>query len=126
MMSQIRGKDTKPELVVRRYLHKNGLRFRLHVKELPGKPDIVLKRYKTVIFVNGCFWHRHENCKYSYMPKSNNEFWEKKFGDTIARDMKNYFTLQKAGWDVKIVWECEVNSTDYLNGFLNEILGRIV
>ncbi len=107
-MSRIKGKDTKPELIVRSLLHKMGYRFRLHKKDLPGKPDIVLPKYQTVIFVNGCFWHRHKNCKYAYQPKSRIDFWEKKFSDTVERDTIKKAELEKLGWKVIIVWECEV------------------
>ena len=107
-MSRIKGKDTKPELVVRRLLHSMGYRFRLHRKDLPGKPDIVLPKYRMVIFVHGCFWHRHNLCRYAYNPKSRTEFWNAKFKATIERDRENATRLQTAGWRVIVVWECEL------------------
>ena len=107
-MSRIKGKDTKPELLLRSLLHRIGFRFRLHDKNLPGKPDIVLPRYKTVIFVNGCFWHRHSGCRYAYTPKSRQEFWSKKFEATVKRDKEKKEKLKEEGWDVIVVWECEL------------------
>ena len=107
-MSRIRGKDTKPEVKVRKYLFSKGFRYRKNVKTLAGKPDIVLKKYKTCIFVNGCFWHKHEGCKYFVWPKSNVEFWKDKIENTVIRDSHNYELLRNEGWDVIIVWECEL------------------
>ncbi|MGH2506017.1 MAG: very short patch repair endonuclease [Ktedonobacteraceae bacterium] len=112
MMSGIRGKDTKPEVAVRSYLHKKGFRFRLHRKDLPGKPDIILPKYKIVIFVHGCFWHRHKNCEYAYMPKSNLLFWNKKFSENVARDKRSIKALKHAGWDVLVLWECEIGNNE--------------
>ncbi len=109
-MSRIRSKDTKPEKIVRSLLHRMGYRFRLHVKNLPGKPDIVLPKYKTVIFVHGCFWHRHPRCKYAYTPKSRIEFWEKKFADNIARFKIVRKELKRLKWNVLVTWECEIKS----------------
>ena len=108
MMSGIRGKDTKPELLVRKYLHARGLRFRLHVKDLPGKPDLVFPKYRTVVFVHGCFWHRHAGCKYATLPSSRADFWENKLSDNVARDQYQLATLHGLGWHVVIVWECEL------------------
>lgn len=107
-MSRIRGKDTKPEMLVRQYLHAHGLRYRLHTKNLPGKPDVVLPKYKTVVFVNGCFWHRHENCRYFVVPKTRTEFWLDKIGRNVAKDEKQRAELQSQGWRVLTVWECEL------------------
>ncbi len=107
-MSQIKGKDTKPEETVRKYLFSKGFRYRKNVTKLPGKPDIVLKKYRTCIFVNGCFWHKHEGCKYFVWPKSNTEFWENKINRNAERDEKEYRLLKEAGWNVIIVWECEL------------------
>lgn len=104
-MSRIRGKDSCPEMMVRRCLWSNGYRYRLHSKDLPGKPDIVLPKYKAVIFVHGCFWHRHD-CKATATPSTNQEFWLKKFADTITRDKRNTQKLFDCGWRVAIVWEC--------------------
>ncbi|WP_321288168.1 very short patch repair endonuclease [uncultured Sunxiuqinia sp.] len=107
-MSRIKGKDTKPEMMVRKYLFAKGFRYRLHVKGLPGKPDIVLPKYKTVIFVNGCFWHGHKGCRYFTLPKTNTEWWLNKIKDTQHRDKEKEIALNTAGWRVIIVWECEL------------------
>lgn len=107
-MSRIRSKDTKPEMLVRRFLHKNGFRYRLHVKNLPGKPDIVLPKYKTVIFIHGCFWHGHEGCKYYVVPKTRTEWWLNKIGGNIANDNNAEAILKDAGWNIIKVWECEL------------------
>ena len=122
-MSAIKSKNTKPEIAVRKLLHSMGYRFRLHRKDLPGSPDIVLPKYKTVIFVHGCFWHRHENCKYASTPKIRQEFWEAKFRENINRDKLNQENLSSKGWKIIIVWECEIKDTDFdLNRlFKNEI-----
>ena len=112
-MSRIRGKDTKPEIAVRKMLHAAGFRFRLHVKELPGKPDIVLPKWKTVVFVHGCFWHRHEGCKDTTTPKTRTEWWLEKFEKNVANDLKKRRDLEDAGWKVLVVWECEVKPTGY-------------
>ena len=107
-MSRIRSKDTKPELVVRSLLHRMGYRFRLHRKDLPGKPDIVLPKYKTVIFVHGCFWHGHKVCKRGNMPKSNRDYWVQKIQKNIDRDKKHRKELKKMGWKVLTIWECQI------------------
>ena len=122
-MSAIKSKNTKPEIKVRKVLHSMGYRFRLHSKDLPGSPDIVLPKYKTVIFVHGCFWHRHENCKYASTPKTRQEFWEAKFRENINRDKLNQENLSSKGWKIIIVWECEIKDKDFdLNRlFKNEI-----
>lgn len=124
-MSRIKGKNTRPELRVRSLLHRFGYRFRLHRKDLPGNPDIVLPKYKTVIFVHGCFWHRHKGCKYAYTPKSRSEFWGKKFEGTIKRDRKKTEELQSSGWRVIVVWECELkkNALTVLHKIREELLG---
>lgn len=111
-MSRIKGKKTKPEEVVAKYLFANGFRYRRNVKGLPGTPDIVLKKYRTVIFVNGCFWHCHEGCKWFVLPETNAGFWEKKFACNRERDKQNYKKLQDSGWNVIIVWECEIRHSD--------------
>ena len=108
VMSLIRSKNTNPEIYVRSFLHKNGYRFRLHQNNLPGKPDIVLKRHKVVINVNGCFWHQH-NCGKSNIPKSNRKFWLNKFKNNKKRDRLNTLKLRKLGWKVYKIWECKVN-----------------
>ena len=122
-MSAIKSKNTKPEIKVRKVLHSMGYRFRLHSKDLPGSPDIVLPKYKTVIFVHGCFWHRHQNCKYASTPKTRKEFWNKKFNENINRDKINQENLSSKGWKIIVVWECEINDKDFdLNRlFKNEI-----
>ena len=122
-MSAIKSKNTKPEIKVRKVLHLMGYRFRLHRKDLPGSPDIVLPKYKTVIFVHGCFWHRHKNCKYASTPKTRQEFWEAKFRENINRDKLNQENLSSKGWKIIIVWECEIKDKDFdLNRlFKNEI-----
>lgn len=118
-MQAVKGKNTSPEVLVRQYLHRQGYRFRLHRKDLPGKPDVVLPKYKTVIFINGCFWHRHQGCKHATMPASNIDYWEKKFKRTQERDNSQYRQLEKLGWKVVIVWECEVkNMINSMNEFV--------
>ena len=107
-MSMIRSKNTKPEELVRKYLFSQGFRYRKNVRKLPGCPDIVLPKYKTVIFVNGCFWHGHKGCKYFVWPKSNAEYWYKKIENNVNRDIKNIKLLQEQGWIVLTVWECEL------------------
>lgn len=118
-MSQIKASDTKPEEIVRKYLFSKGLRYRKNDKRLPGKPDIVLSKYKTVVFVNGCFWHAHEGCKYFVMPKTNIEFWNNKLQKNIERDQTNYEALKELGWNVIVIWECQLkndkeNALEYL------------
>lgn len=107
-MSRIRGKNTKPEEIVRKYLFSQGFRYRKNDKRLPGTPDIVLPKYKTVIFVNGCFWHMHEGCRYFVWPKSNEEFWRNKILTNVIRDKRNYSALHELGWKVIVVWECQL------------------
>ena len=109
-MSQIKKTNTKPELRLRSYLFKNGFRFRLYNKRLPGNPDIVLPKYKTIIFVNGCFWHAHKNCKYNKMPKSNTTYWVPKILRNVERDCSNKKELKKLGWNVLTIWECEAEN----------------
>ena len=125
-MSQIRSKNTKPEINVRKYLFKKGFRYRLNVKTLPGKPDIVLKKYKTVIFVNGCFWHGHTGCNYFVIPKTRTEWWLKKINNTKIRDRDSINKLEELGWDVITVWECEIkkNSTEILESIKNQIINN--
>ncbi|MBU1364884.1 MAG: very short patch repair endonuclease [Gammaproteobacteria bacterium] len=106
MMSGIRGKDTRPEMAVRRFLHRAGLRFRLHDRSLPGAPDLVFPRHGAVVFVHGCYWHRHEGCKYASTPASNVEFWQRKFAGNVRRDRDTVHMLIKSGWRVFILWEC--------------------
>lgn len=124
-MSRIRGKNTKPELFVRSLLHRMGYRFRLHRKDMPGKPDIVLPKHRTAIFVHGCFWHRHKGCKYAYTPKSRVKFWKDKFAETVKRDKQHLKQLKENGWEVFIVWECETKDMDKLKKIINKILQEI-
>ena len=107
-MVAIHAKDTKPELIVRKYLWAHGFRYRLNYRRLPGHPDLVLRKYRTCIFVNGCFWHGHQGCKYFVMPKTNTEFWEKKISRNKQRDLEEQQQLAKMGWHVIVVWECEL------------------
>lgn len=111
-MSQIKGKNTRPEMIVRKWLWQNGYRYRLHATDLPGKPDIVFRSRRAVIFVHGCFWHRH-GCKYSSMPKTRQEFWSEKFRLNILRDQRNFKLLQDQGWKILILWECEIKNWRY-------------
>lgn len=110
MMASIKGTNTRPEVALRKALHARGLRFRLHNKQLPGTPDIVLPKFKAVIFVHGCFWHRHEACRYATMPATRKDFWSDKFAANIRRDQRSYDSLIGAGWRVKVVWECHLKS----------------
>ena len=124
-MAAIKGKDTKPEIIVRKYLFSRGLRFRVQVKKLPGNPDIVLPKYKTVIFVNGCLWHGHEGCKYFRLPKSNVEFWKEKIERNIERDKESMQALFDLGWKVIRVWECELRNKANREVTLNKIYNSI-
>ena len=123
-MSRIRGKDTQVEVKVRKYLFSKGFRYRKNVTDLPGKPDIVLPKYKTVVFIHGCFWHRHPGCKYSYTPKSNIEFWEKKFSANIKNDDIKRKQLEDDGWRVIVLWECDVERRfeQTMEKFVSELL----
>ena len=112
IMSRIRGRDTKPELVVRQIAHRLGFRFRLHRKDLPGSPDIVFPRYRAVIMVHGCFWHRHPSCKYAYTPKTRVQFWRKKFEGNVVRDRRNALALSERGWRTMVIWECETKDQE--------------
>ncbi len=123
-MSRILAKNTQPEIIVRSTLHKAGYRFRLHMTALPGKPDIVLPKYNTVIFVHGCFWHRHPSCKYAYMPKSRQEFWQKKFEQNIERHKHVTRELINLGWKVYVIWECEISDTAKLMNKLKQFLDK--
>ena len=123
-MSRIRSKNTKPELLVRQFLHSKGLRFKLHEPSLPGKPDLVFPKYRTVININGCFWHLHSGCKFSVMPKTKTEYWENKLLKNKARDVKNTELLEMSGWKVIVVWECELKK-DKLEETLNSLYSSI-
>lgn len=107
-MSMIKGKDTKPEIIVRKFLHSKGFRYRLHRKDLPGKPDIVLPKYRTVIFINGCFWHGHKNCKYFVIPKTRTEFWLNKINGNVNNDKRKVRVLRNNNWKVIVLWECQL------------------
>lgn len=125
-MAAVKGKDTKPEMIVRKYLFSRGLRFRIQVRKLPGNPDIVLPKYKTVIFVNGCFWHGHEGCRYFRLPKSNVGFWKEKIESNVARDVRNEAELKALGWRVVRVWECEIKTVAQREEYLKRLYNRIV
>ncbi len=122
-MSRIRSGNTKPEILVRKYLFSQGFRYRLHDKALPGKPDIVLKKYNTVIFVHGCFWHAHQGCRYFIIPKTRTEWWIEKLDRNVLRDKKEIGQLKKLGWKVIIVWECELKkgTIEKLTEVMNQI-----
>lgn len=122
-MSGIRGKDTKPEIAVRSFLHRAGLRFRKDARRLPGRPDIVLPKWRSVVFVHGCFWHRHTGCRYAYDPKSRVEFWQQKFSENIDRDRYVVGALKDMGWRVHIIWECEITE-DRLTHLINDITNQ--
>lgn len=109
-LAAVRSRDTAPELIVRRMLHGMGLRFRLHRRELPGSPDVVLARHRTVVFVHGCYWHRHSDCPFTQEPGRNSEFWRAKFARNIERDRENQGELRRLGWRVVVVWECETRN----------------
>jgi DNA mismatch endonuclease (patch repair protein) len=109
-MSQIRSKETKPEIIFRKLIHREGFRYRLYVQNLPGKPDLVLKKYKTVVFIHGCFWHGHKDCRRASKPKTHKKYWYAKIEGNIARDKENKKKLRKAGWKVFTVWECKLKN----------------
>ena len=112
MMANIRGKDTRPELMLRRYLHSKGFRYRLHPKALPGRPDIVLSKHRAAIFVHGCFWHRHRACRYATTPSTRKEFWQQKFDANVKRDARKWNELRQLGWRVATVWECGLRKNE--------------
>ena len=123
-MSHISGKETKPEILVRKFLFAGGFRFRKNVKDLPGKPDIVLPKYKTVIFIHGCFWHGHI-CKRGTLPTTNVEFWENKIGRNIERDKQNVSELEKQTWKVIVIWQCEIKNIELRNKRLEKLVLEI-
>lgn len=123
-MSQIKSIDTKPEETVRKFIFKKGLRYRKNLATLPGKPDIVFPKYKTVVFINGCFWHGHENCKYFVWPKSNKDFWEKKINGNKERDIVNKQKLENLDWRVITVWECEIKKEGFLENLYSFIIHK--
>jgi DNA mismatch endonuclease (patch repair protein) len=124
-MSRIKGTDTKPEMIVRKYLHANGLRYSLHNKKLTGKPDLTLAKYSTIIFVNGCFWHGHKGCKYFVMPKTRTEWWKEKIDQNIKRDRKSLIELEKNGWNSLVIWECQLRPKERIST-LEYILKTII
>jgi DNA mismatch endonuclease, patch repair protein len=120
-MAAIRGRDTKPERMVRSLLHQLGYRFRLHRRDLPGSPDIVLPRHHTVVFVHGCFWHRHAGCRFTTTPRTRSDFWEEKFRQNMERDARQQAALRAAGWSVVVVWECELREIEALTARMRMI-----
>lgn len=124
-MRNVKSTNTKPEIIVRKYLFANGLRFRLHNKKLVGKPDITLKKYNTIVFVNGCFWHGHSKCKIYTMPKSNVKFWNSKIETNIERDKGNIRELKRLGWKILIIWECELKNSQRFK-MLNTLVKKII
>ena len=123
-MSMIKGKNTKPELIVRKFLHSRGYRYGLHNKNLPGRPDVVLRKYKTVIFVHGCFWHGHKSCKYFVIPKTRTKWWINKIEGNKINDRINKYKLKKMGWSIITIWECQLKSTK-LKKTLNNLLIKL-
>ncbi|RLP24864.1 DNA mismatch endonuclease Vsr [Mesorhizobium sp. YM1C-6-2] len=124
-MSRIRGRDTAPEMLLRSLLHRAGFRFRLHARQLPGRPDVVLPRYRTAIFVHGCFWHRHPGCRNATTPTTRREFWQEKFDGNVSRDARNRIALEAAGWTVLTVWECKLkaDAESVVRRLTNELRG---
>ncbi|MHA7859314.1 MAG: very short patch repair endonuclease [Henriciella sp.] len=126
MMAGIGGKDTKPELALRRALHSRGYRYRLHARKLPGRPDIVLMKYNAVVFVHGCFWHRHRDCRFATTPSTRPEFWAEKFNKNVERDTRNLAALRASGWRTSVVWECSLSTarlTDTVNRLDEWLIG---
>ncbi len=115
IMGRVKSENTRPEMRVRRRLHALGFRFRLHRKDLPGKPDLTLAKHRTVIFVHGCFWHSHPGCKHATLPTSNREYWEAKIGRNVARDRRNQKLLDEQGWRVVVLWECRIKTAEALD-----------
>ncbi len=126
IMSKVRQEGTKPEILIRRFLFSHGFRYRKNDKRYPGKPDIVLPKYRTIIFVHGCFWHGHENCKAATLPKTNTDFWKKKISENIDRDQKNIETLRKEGWNVITIWQCEIKNRNKRKERLELLLDKII
>ena len=122
MMAGIRNKDTKPEILIRKHLHSLGFRFRLHRRIGKARPDLVLSRWHTCIFVHGCYWHRHEGCKLASEPKSNTAFWKSKFNQNVERDMRNVNELRSLGWSVGIIWECSLRNGTFMEAKLKELI----
>lgn len=126
IMSKISGKDTKPEILVRKFLFSKGLRYRLNDKRYPGRPDIILPKYKTAIFIHGCFWHGHQGCKASKLPETRKEFWQKKINDTKIRDKRKIEELKAQGWRVIVVWQCEIKNIGDRQKRLELLVGEIL
>ena len=122
LMAKIKGKDTAPERAVRALLHRAGYRFRTHVPDLPGKPDVVLPKYGTIVFVHGCFWHRHKNCKVATLPKSHRKFWADKFARNVANDRKHLRQLRRRGWKVVTVWACQLKHPERVRARIEKVL----
>jgi DNA mismatch endonuclease, patch repair protein len=118
MMAGIKGRNTRPEIAVRRTAYRLGLRFRLHRRDLPGSPDLVFPRLRTAVFVHGCYWHRHPGCRLAYSPKSNIEFWAAKFQGNVSRDLRNRRELEESGWKVVVIWECQTKNVDAITSIL--------
>ncbi len=125
VMGRIRSKDTKPEMLVRRLVHGMGYRYRLHAKELPGCPDLVFRPRRKVIFVHGCFWHRHEGCAANRVPRTRRAFWRRKLNGNVQRDLRNQGTLEREGWRVLVIWECETKDPDRIAGVIRQFLGPV-
>jgi DNA mismatch endonuclease (patch repair protein) len=125
-MAAIRSSNTVPEIILRQKLHGLGFRFRVHRKDLPGRPDIVLPKYKTVVFVNGCFWHQHQGCSLSHWPQSRQEYWEPKLNKNVDRDKRNQERLRELGWKVIVVWECELKSPDEVASRIEAMLRPVL
>ncbi len=124
MMAAVRSKNTKPELIVRKIVHALGFRYRLYGTDLPGKPDLVFRRKRKVIFVHGCFWHRHQHCSKASMPKTRIDFWREKFDSNVARDRRTEAVLAERGWNILTVWECELKDLEQLTQRLNDFLSK--
>jgi DNA mismatch endonuclease (patch repair protein) len=125
IMARIRSKNTSPEIRVRRVAHALGLRFRLHRQDLPGRPDLVFPRHRTVVFVHGCYWHQHRGCKRSQLPKSAQDFWSDKFSKNLERDARNEALLKKQGWSIIVIWECETKTDEAIRRALRPIIGSV-
>ncbi len=125
IMSRVRSKNTSIEIILRRYLYKYGFRYRKNVQELAGTPDVVLRKFGSVIFINGCFWHGHKNCKAAKLPSTRTEFWKKKIEDNVRRDKKNYRLLKKVNWKVIIIWQCELSNLHKREYRLNKLIEQI-
>ena len=125
MMSSIRGRDTKPEMLVRRYLHSRGMRFRIHRRDLPGRPDLTLPKWNAAVFIHGCFWHGHEQCRYFRLPATRTDFWKTKIGGNAVRDARAEDGLRNLGWRVLVVWECAMrdHATETLETLFEQIRG---